>query len=295
MLDFHPLDRESWAAGVQLGRFKNAMGFYGKTRDIAPTRDSIVLPQSIYYEGWRDLQLSTDGINLYTTIFTSEGELVIELGYGKPRAGVFESSDLYTTTRDEHAYVYRILYEHNGGQWRFAFSGGDTQFDQSYIETDELTGITAYDPGHYQYNNHIYSAEYNGRLWSITAEFSRGEYKENYESGYTSGAIEESTYLQLRRRLSAKVDAFIRYDQYYPDISDKDGASYEAFYGDYNHLGYSRSYSLGFKWHYSQALDFMAEFHRTHGTSNLPYEDNVNLEDLREAWNMLAVGVSYQF
>lgn len=51
--------------GLRIGRLKSPLGFYNDTRDVAFTRPSIMLPQSVYFDRARNLELSVDGMMFY--------------------------------------------------------------------------------------------------------------------------------------------------------------------------------------------------------------------------------------
>jgi hypothetical protein len=51
--------------GIRLGKIKQAVGFYNKTRDIDMLRTFILLPQGIYSENYRDAASSVKGIGIY--------------------------------------------------------------------------------------------------------------------------------------------------------------------------------------------------------------------------------------
>ena len=55
---FSTADRQ---LGLRLGRIKNPLGLYNDTRDVAFTRPSILLPESIYLDSARELFVSSDG------------------------------------------------------------------------------------------------------------------------------------------------------------------------------------------------------------------------------------------
>ncbi|MFD2989988.1 hypothetical protein [Sphingopyxis terrae] len=65
VVDYQMLASPARTLGVQVGRFKNPFGLYNQTRDVAFTRPSILLPQSIYFDRTRALGLAADGISLY--------------------------------------------------------------------------------------------------------------------------------------------------------------------------------------------------------------------------------------
>ena len=69
-LDFATVDytlhaSENARYGVYLGKIKNPYGLYNETRDVASTRPSILLPQSIYLDRIRNFVLSSPGVAIY--------------------------------------------------------------------------------------------------------------------------------------------------------------------------------------------------------------------------------------
>jgi hypothetical protein len=49
----------------RLGRIKMPYGLYGEYRDLDIVRPSVLLPQSVYFEALRDLQVAFDGVEIY--------------------------------------------------------------------------------------------------------------------------------------------------------------------------------------------------------------------------------------
>ena len=64
ILDYRLYSQEANQFGIRVGRLKNPFGFYNETRDVAHTRPSILLPQSIYFDRTRNLGLSGDSVQL---------------------------------------------------------------------------------------------------------------------------------------------------------------------------------------------------------------------------------------
>jgi hypothetical protein len=69
--------------GFRAGRVKIPMGLYNETRDIDLVRSSILLPQSVYNESYRDLMSSVNGISFYGMLpMGSAGDLQYKFIYG---------------------------------------------------------------------------------------------------------------------------------------------------------------------------------------------------------------------
>ena len=64
LLDWSVFQTIESQLNIYIGRFKNRNWLYSSTRDVPMTRPSIVLPQSIYFDGFRDIAVGGDGIAL---------------------------------------------------------------------------------------------------------------------------------------------------------------------------------------------------------------------------------------
>ena len=60
---------KDWA-GLRVGRIKAPHGLYNETRDMDMLRTSIFLPQSVYFEVYRDTMSSINGVGVYGDIPT---------------------------------------------------------------------------------------------------------------------------------------------------------------------------------------------------------------------------------
>ncbi|SQH78325.1 conserved exported protein of unknown function [Shewanella benthica] len=97
--------------GIRGGRFKNETGFYSSTRDVPFTRPSIMLPQSIYSDYFRDAQLHIEGVDLFGMHQIWDGAVDWHVSVGKvdvtedldrnvmgsAKLGSFDSERYYST------------------------------------------------------------------------------------------------------------------------------------------------------------------------------------------------------
>lgn len=92
-MDYAPVETADRRLGVRVGRVRLRLGLYNDTRDVAFTRPSILLPQSIYFDRTRELQISGDGILFYAEERGAWGNVMLELGPFFQRIGS-ENSEL---------------------------------------------------------------------------------------------------------------------------------------------------------------------------------------------------------
>ena len=74
-VDWEPnlFDDANWSFKAQVGRVKNNHWLYSSTRDVPHTRLSTILPQSVYFDGFRDVALGSDGVALQIVYLSTLG------------------------------------------------------------------------------------------------------------------------------------------------------------------------------------------------------------------------------
>ena len=135
LLDYTPYSSEEGRFGTILGRFKNPMGFYNQTRDVASTRPSIFLPQVVYWDRVRNMVFATDGGMLYGDLYRDLHSFSMHLFTGKtPIDENVEKSYLPalsdpSLTQQGLTLGGRLMYEWDGGRVRLALSGATLNLD----------------------------------------------------------------------------------------------------------------------------------------------------------------------
>ncbi|MGH8507120.1 MAG: hypothetical protein ACREVH_00160 [Gammaproteobacteria bacterium] len=148
--------------GVRLGRVRLPFGIYNETRDVAFTRPSILLPQSIYFERTRELALSGDGAMFFGEQRSPWGNFVLELGPFLPRVdnqdtelavfGLEPPGDL----ESRWSFIGRLKYETPGERLLLAVTGVHLEigYGPRFSPPDDFgPGTETFDPV-------IYSAQY---------------------------------------------------------------------------------------------------------------------------------------
>ena len=300
LLDYRFFEDQSGSAGISLGRNKNPFGLYNKTRDVSFTRPSIVLPQSLYFDKARNLELSSDGIRLYGRKFFESGVWDSELVAGIPRKdkniefaylnrdwdGEFSSSKGYLFRTEYRPHDYSWVAGLNYGNFYFDFDGPDSPAPGAPGDGDVDIGILAF------------SLQYNLQHWSFTSEYMR----QSISWGSLGGLyalqpknVSESYYVQAERRINDQLSLFIRRDILYIDKNDRDGKRAEALSGRPAHSQYAFDWTLGVGWRPAKNWLVRAEWHRIEGTGWLAVQDNPVASDTEEDWNMLSLQATYRF
>ena len=132
MAAWTPLATEGGSLGLRVGRIKNPIGLFNETRDVAFTRPSLLLPQSIYLDGVgvRDALLSSDGFGLHGELRggwgTVDADVVAALPYDlsdEVRDAFFSRFDARGTLHAQRTAYVRLGWLDPDGRLRLALSG----------------------------------------------------------------------------------------------------------------------------------------------------------------------------
>jgi len=295
-LDYSPISNQSGKLGIRLGRIKNPLGFYNDTRDVAFTRPSIFLPQSIYFDRTRTLALSSDGLNAYAEYRKSFGTLFYELEVGYPKVDNEETELAFLGQKIQRqggldnriSYISRITIEPAGGRTRFSLSGALVNIRFFPTTPTAQTGTIHFRPI-------IFSAQYNTEFWSLTSEYAL-RYSRFRDVGPLNFDITgESYYLQGSYRISNQLEAMLRYDVLYQDRDDRSGKKFAAVTGNPKHSRFAKDWTIGLRWDITKSWISRIEYHYVDGTGWLPLLDNPSSNQTNRYWDMFAMLVSYRF
>ena len=286
--------------GLRIGRIKNPFGFYNETRDVAFTRPGILLPQAVYFDIARDLQLSSDGISLYSSHSIAGGWVDIDFLIGKPNTETsveyaYLSRDWPGAFVDGEGFMWRAVYNSAGQRWRMGFTMG--RFDLEY-DADEPALAFAPQDGHIDIDAYVLSIQYNLERWSFTSELAHQKVSWGTLGGVFSADPEnrfESGFLQAEYRFNPEWSLIFKYETLYLDTDDRNGHRAEALFGKPAHTQYARDWTLGVGWKPSTAWLIRAEWHKVRGTAWLPEQDNPDQSRLHRNWNLLALQATYRF
>jgi hypothetical protein len=300
LVDYRFLEQQWGHAGIQVGRVKNPFGFYNSTRDVAFTRPSIMLPQSLYFDRARNLELSSDGFVLYGTKMLSSGRIKSELFAGAPRKDknveyAYLNADWPGSFDKSKGYLWRNEYSSNDYSFIGAFTYGNFKLDFDHPGSpapgapgDGVLGIDIA----------TLSLQYNWDRWSVTGEY----FRQDIDWGEIGGIFaikpqtsSESFYLQLEHRFTSDLSMFVRRDVFYMDKDDRSGEKTALLDGQPTYAHYAFDWTLGVGWEPSPNWLLRAEWHKVKGTAWLATQDNpVNVEKEKD-WNMLLLQATYRF
>jgi hypothetical protein len=167
-------------------------------------------------------------------------------------------------------YIGRLTYQLDGGRYKLAASGLHhlaARYEPRLSPPQDLSAGTNL------YDEWIVSAQYSGERWGFTGEYSQ-TYNENqgFGPGFPDTAFTgEGYYLQAMYRISPKWETLLRYDVYYGDRDDRDGAKFEALTGFPGHNIFAKDWTIGARYYVTPAVMVAAEYHHVYGTGWLPF------------------------
>ena len=279
--------------GLRLGRFKNPLGLYNETRDVAFTRPSIFMPQSIYFDNIRNSYLSNDGILGYSEFYNDDYTISFQFGIGSTPvdlnleyallgediAGSLEEKDL--------SMVSRLQFEKDNLKLALSYANANL----------EMQGTPAFiGNGVFDVNIWIASLEYITGDWTFTVEQTAIPITtSNFSPFVPDGNNSRTTgghYIQASYRLDSKVELMTRYERAYADVDDKDGTERNSGLPPHNY--FTHDAMAGIRWDVSNQFMLRAEFHVIDGTFILSRRENDPANTVKD-WNMFAVLGSYHF
>lgn len=297
LIDWTVSSSEEGRGGIRLGRVKNAYGLYNKTRDVAFTRPSALLPQSIYFERTRNVTVASDGAELYLDRYYEAGSLFVTFALGQPQIGSDASKVALLglipngSLESKLMPIFQVIFEGDGGRYRLGFT--TLQLDAHYNPgvRDVLQA------GQMQFTPKIFSAQYNAERWSLTSEYSLRpssiqSFGRNAPDSTTHG---QSYYVQGSYRLAPKWEALLRYDVMVADREDRDGKAFAAATRRPGFTRFSKDLTAGVRFDLTPELMLRAEYHRVDGTGYLPAQDNPNPLAQERRWDMLMLLASFRF
>ncbi|MAX33045.1 MAG: hypothetical protein CME72_08270 [Halomonadaceae bacterium] len=294
LIDYQIISNLERTVGIQVGRIKNPFGFYNQTRDVAFTRPSILLPQSIYFDRTRSLGLAGDGAGIYFDENLPNGRIRAEFSVGNALVGddverTLGLSRFPGSFEPRSSIIGQIRYEHDGGRIISALSAGQAKADYNSPENGVGDGHLVFEPW-------VLSVQYNAENWSLTSEYALRKVSLNEFQAYRNfKTIGESWYLQYTYRFYDDWEWLIRYDSLISNRDDPSGEEFEKSGLGPAHSQYAKDTTIGLQWQIHPQVLLSTEYHYVNGTGWLPVQDNPDSSDTKKYWNMFLTQISLRF
>ncbi|MEH6357634.1 MAG: hypothetical protein V7745_01495 [Pseudomonadales bacterium] len=294
VINYNLVNQLGFGLSVRAGRVKNPYGLYNETRDVAATRPSVLLPQSIYPAAFRDIFHTSDSVIL--SGYKEAANWLINFDFLRGSVPFDERSERLLIPVSQPANIEgdklwgaRSLFEYDGGLMRFGLT---------YIKFEgriDTTPLVIF-PGDMDIDSYVLSFEYNWECFQFTTEYRQTDfiYENVIAPGLSSQRTSEAYYFQLSWQVDEKLRLFSRYEDYYPNRDDKSGRGQLKF-GRPKSDGFSNSVVVGAQYQLAEDWLLAGEVHQVKGTATLPVVENLAASKVKEKWNLYTLQLSYKF
>ncbi|MCI2283045.1 hypothetical protein L3081_06065 [Colwellia sp. MSW7] len=145
LIDWLAYRNANWRTNIYLGRFKNNHWLYSSSRDVPFARPSIILPQSIYFDGFRDIAVGADGAAFKISRSDDDyGNFDFNFSYGSnpisdKQADIILSKEAKGTVKQDFEVQASFYWQPSFSPWRFGASYLDSDFTyHTNIEQDRF-------------------------------------------------------------------------------------------------------------------------------------------------------------
>jgi len=282
------------------GRVKLPLGLYNETRDVANTRPSILLPQSLYFDNARNYLINSDGAYIHYNYFDHDSGNSAKIIFGVAQSvggnnieteafylGANHPGDVETTT----GTLLQLIYDIARTDTTVGILIATNSIKYRPAKVDYLTA------GETRTYPLVLSLQQKYEKLTFTGElFLPKRVRKGYgpvipdKESYTQGQ-----YLMVNYAHNAKLEMFVRHDALYFDNKDKNGTELAKMTGRNNFNFYAKDWTIGGRYHITSNLKISAEYHSIDGTGWLPLADNPDSSSDVRYWDMAMFQMSYSF
>jgi len=298
-VDWTVPDIGGWQAQFHLGRFKNRHWLYSVTRDVPQTRDTAVLPQSVYFDGFRDVALGSNGLQASFKRYSENNIWEVNWSYGRSTINDAQQEFLLGNAalgKAEQDFVHQasVYWQPSTMNWKLGVSWLDSDFRYIPAEQDNRFSGTS------NIRRFMISMQYFGEKWQVSSEILReiqnnnGLFLPDYEDKRTG----EGGFVQLRYLFNSKVSGLVSFDTYTNDVDDPDGIRLEAesFGTIPAYFGYMDTIAMGARWDIAPKWRLQAEHHWVEGATRAVSLLDPNIKaHTQKHWRMWSVQLMYWF
>jgi len=275
-MDYHYQD---WM-GLRVGRVKMPFGLYNETRDVDMLRTSILLPQGVYNENFRDSLTGVQGLGLYGTIpLASAGDLDYQALVGT--TNIDTDSGAARAFQDSFGMVVSDLHVNTSSiyslRWDTPVEGlllAGTYLDSNLRARGVVPGIGLTESDTNPTSMRVLSAEYTWNDLILAAEWLR-MITDSSVRELTGGTTivtdrreSEGYYLSAAYRFSELFELGSYYSIYYHRIDDRDGNGLVAL-GKPAHGAWLKDIAVTTRFDLTENWVFKLEGHLMDGTAGL--------------------------
>lgn len=295
--------------GLRLGKMKVPHGLYNDTWDYDLLRTSILLPQGVYDEGFRETLVSSQGISIYGNISLGGGG---RLGYNAlaGTSGIGSDSGIAKIfSGNDMTFQSATIKYIAGGRmnWHTPLQGlmlGATIYQVDLtVNTESTSAPIAIEIDIPELQIFGSSVEYNIGDLTAAAEYYRMKIEPSTTMDMSRlgqpnpDPIEDSTetetyYGLISYRFTDWFEAGVYYSVYYPDMDDRDGDNQVAM-GLPDYTAWQKDLTISTRFDMTDFWLVKLEVHFMDGVALCTVVDNP--DGFEKDWMLFAVKTSFNF
>lgn len=271
-LNWTPYSSLDWQLDLYAGRFKNMHWAYSSTRDVALTRPLIVLPQSVYFDSFRDIAVGSDGVALRSSHNLAIGEVDFIWSWGstpisRDMSQRVISTDVVGETNQKFVHQASSYWRPTNSQMQWGISLLDSDFSYKQANPD------SYFDGQFTVQRVMLNWRYSAENWELTSELMQ---ERVFVNGFIFPTLQRNQYAQGafllgRYDWSASTSWYLSYDYFIANKDNPSGSQLPASSGGFiaSYFGYQRDAAISIDHELSQNLRLKLEYHFIEGTGRL--------------------------
>lgn len=271
-LDWNVINNMDWQLDVYFGRFKNVHWLYSSTRDVAVTRPMIVLPQSVYFDAFRDIAVGSDGALIKSTNNTELGEIEVNWSYGyspitKATAERVVATSIQGVTELDFSHQFSVYFRPQASQTQWGISLLDSSF--SYRKA----AIDLWADGDFAVQRVMLNWRYSAQWWELSSEFMQ---ERVVAQGFLAPQFQRSVFAQGLFLLGSidvgpNTKLYLSHDYYTGNKDDRRGSLLPLQSGGMipSYFGFQNDTGIGISQELAEKLRLKLEYHYSDGTGRL--------------------------
>lgn len=295
--------------GFRAGKIKTPYGLYNQSRDIDAARTSVLLPSSVYSEGFRESLSTTTGIGAYGGL---PGGLEYQAVYGttqlKEDGGIAQILSKLIQKASRMNPQLALLAKAKGFtgftdasvDWAYA---GDlkwaTPVDGLTLGTSTLGYKATFSDTPAELDFDFEAASYIGSVEYMIGDLTLASEYQLMKADYSASALRidgdqdyEGYYVLASYRVNDWFEVGTYYNVEYPDKDDRDGDRYKAA-GLPAANAWLKDWALTTRFDVSESMSLKLEGHAMDGLFTVGYDEAD--PDPDETWYLLAAKVTFSF
>lgn len=298
-LDWYFHNSADLQANLYLGRIKNQHWLYSSTRDVPFTRPSIVLPQSVYFDAFRDIAVGSDGVALQARHYNSLGDFTFNWSIGTTPVSTQQSELLLGNAisgklKMDFDHQASLYWQPDLSRFSFGMVLLDSKFSYRASETEPFFASD------FSVSRVMLNMRYQLEKWEFSSEIQQERLQVDgfFSPVFRQDQLGQGGYIMAQYRQSPQLRWFAMLDYSVANKDDRRGQQLSENSGGTvpAYFGYQQSVAGGLSYDISRSLRLSAEIHWVEGAGRL---SPVILPDVvtnrHKYWQLYALQLTYRF